>query len=290
MTHLSAGQDHYTAANSSSPTSLTSSGVPFVWPRIATTTGRLTSSTLPFRFVVTLLEYSGGSGQQNHNAEQMASGVSVCLTQSPAIGIKLSSRCGINDVSMESETPACCRQRASASLECNGKWNDSFSFHDTCFSPLSPSSCITILHGHQNSNTDQVLTNACLEESGQDHSAFSMTKVSGLPSAGQHKQEQPFPQRNQRPPRAEGQRKHRRKAANDRERRRMTRINVAFDRLRTRLPRTPHRLSKHDTLLMALSYISELCSLLEVSHTGRCQSVLSVGFMLPCTPLLSVTL
>ncbi|MPC82616.1 Basic helix-loop-helix transcription factor amos [Portunus trituberculatus] len=84
---------------------------------------------------------------------------------------------------------------------------------------------------------------------------------------------------------AEGQRKQRRKAANDRERRRMTRINVAFERLRTRLPHTPHRLSKHDILQMALSYISELCSLLEVSQTGKWQSHVSVEFMMPCTPL-----
>lgn len=68
---------------------------------------------------------------------------------------------------------------------------------------------------------------------------------------------------------AERQSRQRRQAANDRERRRMLRINKAFDRLRMRLqPCTPHRLSKLDTLQMALSYISELCSLLEASRTA----------------------
>ncbi|XP_037790698.1 basic helix-loop-helix transcription factor amos-like [Penaeus monodon] len=57
-------------------------------------------------------------------------------------------------------------------------------------------------------------------------------------------------------------RRRRRQAANARERKRMTSLNVAFDRLRATLPRASHRLSKHDTLQMALSYIAELCHLL----------------------------
>ncbi|XP_069992300.1 protein lin-32-like [Penaeus vannamei] len=57
-------------------------------------------------------------------------------------------------------------------------------------------------------------------------------------------------------------RRRRRQAANARERKRMTGLNVAFDRLRATLPRASHRLSKHDTLQMALSYIAELCHLL----------------------------
>ncbi|XP_042214942.1 neurogenin-3-like [Homarus americanus] len=59
------------------------------------------------------------------------------------------------------------------------------------------------------------------------------------------------------------QHRRRRQAANARERKRMTNLNVAFDRLRATLPSTSHKLSKHDTLQMALSYISELHSLLD---------------------------
>lgn len=75
------------------------------------------------------------------------------------------------------------------------------------------------------------------------------------------------------------QSRQRRLAANERERRRMMRINIAFDRLRMRLqPSSPHRLSKHDTVQMALSYILELSSLLEDSRTAvvtksSCKSV-----------------
>ncbi|XP_071542302.1 musculin-like [Panulirus ornatus] len=54
----------------------------------------------------------------------------------------------------------------------------------------------------------------------------------------------------------------RRQAANARERKRMKSLNVAFDRLRASLPPASHKLSKYDTLQMALSYIAELCNLL----------------------------
>lgn len=61
----------------------------------------------------------------------------------------------------------------------------------------------------------------------------------------------------------EHQQRRRREAANARERKRMVSLNVAFERLRATLPSAPHKLSKHDTLQMALSYISELCNLLQ---------------------------
>ncbi|XP_047482877.1 fer3-like protein [Penaeus chinensis] len=61
----------------------------------------------------------------------------------------------------------------------------------------------------------------------------------------------------------EAQHRRRRQAANARERKRMTSLNTAFDRLRHVLPSAPHKLSKHDTLQVALSYISELWRLLE---------------------------
>lgn len=87
------------------------------------------------------------------------------------------------------------------------------------------------------------------------------------PGAREFSPRQPYKRSHRKIP-AEEQSRQRRKAASDRERRRMTRINEAFDRLRARLPCTSFRLSKHDTLQMAVSYISELCSLLEASHTA----------------------
>ncbi|XP_042874627.1 musculin-like [Penaeus japonicus] len=65
------------------------------------------------------------------------------------------------------------------------------------------------------------------------------------------------------PASAESQHGRRRQAANARERKRMTSLNTAFDRLRDTLPSASHKLSKHDTLQVALSYIAELCSLLQ---------------------------
>lgn len=56
----------------------------------------------------------------------------------------------------------------------------------------------------------------------------------------------------------------RRLAANARERKRMENLNEAFDRLRQYLPQLSNdqKLSKHETLQMAQSYISELNHLL----------------------------
>ncbi|GMT31297.1 hypothetical protein PFISCL1PPCAC_22594, partial [Pristionchus fissidentatus] len=58
--------------------------------------------------------------------------------------------------------------------------------------------------------------------------------------------------------------RHRRCAANERERKRMTTLNVAYDRLRTVLPEydTGRRLSKFDTLRMAQEYIAHLNKIL----------------------------
>ena len=59
-------------------------------------------------------------------------------------------------------------------------------------------------------------------------------------------------------------RRRRRLAANARERRRMTSLNLAFDRLRAVLPqlRNQETLSKHDSLQMAQTYIATLCEML----------------------------
>jgi hypothetical protein len=58
--------------------------------------------------------------------------------------------------------------------------------------------------------------------------------------------------------------KHRRLAANARERRRMNSLNVAFDHLRTVLPPLDagRKLSKYETLQMAQQYIGCLSELL----------------------------
>lgn len=57
----------------------------------------------------------------------------------------------------------------------------------------------------------------------------------------------------------------RRNAANTRERRRMSSLNIAFDRLRKVVPSIGHdkKLSKYETLQMAQSYINALSELLE---------------------------
>lgn len=58
--------------------------------------------------------------------------------------------------------------------------------------------------------------------------------------------------------------KIRRKAANERERTRMRKINKAFNKLRTFLPTLDDRqLSKYETLQMAQSYISALLVVLD---------------------------
>lgn len=58
--------------------------------------------------------------------------------------------------------------------------------------------------------------------------------------------------------------KKKRLAANARERKRMQNLNEAFDRLRQYLPKlgNDQKLSKHETLQMAQTYISELYDLL----------------------------
>uniref|UniRef100_A0A0N5AEB9 BHLH domain-containing protein n=1 Tax=Syphacia muris TaxID=451379 RepID=A0A0N5AEB9_9BILA len=55
-----------------------------------------------------------------------------------------------------------------------------------------------------------------------------------------------------------------RKAANERERKRMCSINKGFDKLRLRLPTLPFekKLSKVDTLKQAIKYIQELSDML----------------------------
>ncbi|NP_001122151.1 protein atonal homolog 1b [Danio rerio] len=62
-----------------------------------------------------------------------------------------------------------------------------------------------------------------------------------------------------------GPQRHRRVAANARERRRMHGLNRAFDKLRSVIPSLENekKLSKYDTLQMAQIYITELSELLE---------------------------
>ncbi|KAK2709312.1 hypothetical protein QYM36_013098 [Artemia franciscana] len=64
--------------------------------------------------------------------------------------------------------------------------------------------------------------------------------------------------------RTAGQLRHQRHAANLRERRRMQSINDAFEGLRTHIPTLPYekRLSKVDTLRLAIGYINFLADLL----------------------------
>lgn len=66
-------------------------------------------------------------------------------------------------------------------------------------------------------------------------------------------------------------RRKRRLAANARERRRMRNLNMAFDRLRQYLPQlgNDQKLSKHETLQMALTYISELYGILQWTYSSK---------------------
>lgn len=82
-----------------------------------------------------------------------------------------------------------------------------------------------------------------------------------------------------RAPVVEARRKRRRLAANARERKRMNGLNAAFHALRCKVTNFngDSSLSKHDTLLMAVNYISVLRSMLEEtdsesSESMRCES------------------
>uniref|UniRef100_A0A8C4NNN2 BHLH domain-containing protein n=1 Tax=Dicentrarchus labrax TaxID=13489 RepID=A0A8C4NNN2_DICLA len=71
-----------------------------------------------------------------------------------------------------------------------------------------------------------------------------------------------------------GPQKHRRVAANARERRRMHGLNKAFDELRSVIPslENERKLSKYDTLQMAQIYITELSELLAGVVHPECRS------------------
>ncbi|XP_047441557.1 protein atonal homolog 1b [Mugil cephalus] len=71
-----------------------------------------------------------------------------------------------------------------------------------------------------------------------------------------------------------GPQKHRRVAANARERRRMHGLNKAFDELRSVIPSMENekKLSKYDTLQMAQIYITELSELLSGVVHPECRS------------------
>ncbi len=72
-----------------------------------------------------------------------------------------------------------------------------------------------------------------------------------------------------------GPQKHRRVAANARERRRMHGLNRAFDKLRSVIPSMENekQLSKYDTLQMAQIYITELSELLEGFVQSECRGL-----------------
>ncbi|KAI9539151.1 hypothetical protein NQZ68_009228 [Dissostichus eleginoides] len=71
-----------------------------------------------------------------------------------------------------------------------------------------------------------------------------------------------------------GPQKHRRVAANARERRRMNGLNQAFDELRSVIPsmENERKLSKYDTLQLAQIYINELSELLTGVVNPECRS------------------
>ncbi|KAJ8351402.1 hypothetical protein SKAU_G00228780 [Synaphobranchus kaupii] len=76
-----------------------------------------------------------------------------------------------------------------------------------------------------------------------------------------------------------GPQRHRRVAANARERRRMHGLNRAFDKLRSVIPSLENekKLSKYDTLQMAQIYITELSELLEGFSQPECRELNGSG-------------
>ncbi|XP_016295468.1 protein atonal homolog 1-like [Sinocyclocheilus anshuiensis] len=72
-----------------------------------------------------------------------------------------------------------------------------------------------------------------------------------------------------------GPQRHRRVAANSRERRRMHGLNRAFDKLRSVIPSLENekKLSKYDTLQLAQIYITELSELLEGGVQSECRGL-----------------
>lgn len=94
--------------------------------------------------------------------------------------------------------------------------------------------------------------------------------------------------------------RHRRVAANARERRRMHGLNRAFDRLRSVIPSLENdkKLSKYDTLQMAQIYIAELSELLEgvaargtgdASRARRCFQTPCSGYTVDATTTMTTT-
>lgn len=98
----------------------------------------------------------------------------------------------------------------------------------------------------------RVWTNGHVPVAGRDELAGAGTDV---PSLGTSTPELPL----------SSAQRHRRVAANARERRRMHGLNHAFDRLRSVIPslENDRKLSKYDTLQMAQIYIAELSELLQ---------------------------
>ncbi|KAM9457260.1 protein atonal homolog 1b [Clarias gariepinus] len=94
--------------------------------------------------------------------------------------------------------------------------------------------------------------------------------------------------------------RHRRVAANARERRRMHGLNRAFDRLRSVIPSLENdkKLSKYDTLQMAQIYIAELSELLEgvascgtgeAARARRCFQTPCAGYTMDATTTIATT-
>uniref|UniRef100_A0A3B4X5T3 BHLH domain-containing protein n=1 Tax=Seriola lalandi dorsalis TaxID=1841481 RepID=A0A3B4X5T3_SERLL len=77
-----------------------------------------------------------------------------------------------------------------------------------------------------------------------------------------------------------GPQKHRRVAANARERRRMHGLNKAFDELRSVIPSLENekKLSKYDTLQMAQIYINELSELLAGRPCTKKKAIFTLGY------------
>ncbi|KAG5675276.1 hypothetical protein PVAND_005190 [Polypedilum vanderplanki] len=83
--------------------------------------------------------------------------------------------------------------------------------------------------------------------------------------------------------------KKRRLAANARERRRMSGLNSAFDRLREVVPKldADYKLSKFETLQMAQTYIIAMCELLEKGTVESSFSLMETSENNNCTKILN---
>ncbi|XP_050083745.1 pancreas transcription factor 1 subunit alpha [Anopheles aquasalis] len=130
-------------------------------------------------------------------------------------------------------------------------------------------------HVHQANNVDSTTSNSSDFFLGDDENSTDSESYCGFNSDQENNDsiKEIYGNRSSkyRRPKCASQQAQQRQAANLRERRRMQSINEAFEGLRTHIPTLPYekRLSKVDTLKLAISYISFLGEMLRKDKNGN---------------------